>query len=393
MLLQRPMSRAWPAIAALAAVLAPSGPVAADTIYEGPYLPTGSVVTVPTSSSFATSYVVPSSYTTTTYLPTTSVLAAESYIPTYRSTRFRARRYVERTNYVMAPSYYSVAPTSYFLPTSYVLPTTYLSSSYVLPRTYLSSSYVSPASYLLDTELVTTSGSVCCETAAPAVAQRTVSIPPPSIPDQGGSTITSVPSGSSAAPPAISTERRPSAAISSTPSTDDALRSDVNPPVTAAPAPPRPGPGTAAARPQGPDSATPPAPPYPEKKSEELVVPDPGAIGAGPRPNELSYRARKPSSYDVRNILRGNVVSYDSGRPEEGVTVVVSSVTNNYGDRTAMSDALGEFKVSLPDGDWTVKVKMPSGQILGVGRDFVTASSGRVLDPTGRGVGEFLITR
>ena len=59
-----------------------------------------------------------------------------------------------------------------------------------------------------------------------------------------------------------------------------------------------------------------------------------------------------------------------------------------------MTDADGEFKVSLPQGDWVVKVKMPSGSILPVGRDgYLTASSGRITDPSGRNVGQFTITR
>ena len=87
------------------------------------------------------------------------------------------------------------------------------------------------------------------------------------------------------------------------------------------------------------------------------------------------------------------MISADSRLPEEGVTVIVSNVTKNYVDRPSMSDADGEFKVSLPDGDWAVKVKMPSGSVYQVGRDFVTASNGRVVDSSGRNVAEFVISR
>ena len=73
--------------------------------------------------------------------------------------------------------------------------------------------------------------------------------------------------------------------------------------------------------------------------------------------------------------------------------MIISNVTKNYTDRPAMTDADGEFKISLPDGDWTVKVKMPSGTVYPVGRDYVTASNGRVTDASGRNVAEFLITR
>jgi hypothetical protein len=87
------------------------------------------------------------------------------------------------------------------------------------------------------------------------------------------------------------------------------------------------------------------------------------------------------------------VISADSKLREEGVTIILSNVTKSYADRLAMSDAEGEFKVSLPDGDWVVKVKMPSGSVYPVGRDYLTASSGRVTDASGRTVPEFIIAR
>ena len=59
-----------------------------------------------------------------------------------------------------------------------------------------------------------------------------------------------------------------------------------------------------------------------------------------------------------------------------------------------MTDAFGEFKVSLPSGDWALKVKMPSGAILPVGQGgYLTASGGRITDPSGLDVPQFTITR
>jgi hypothetical protein len=144
------------------------------------------------------------------------------------------------------------------------------------------------------------------------------------------------------------------------------------------------------------DTGAPPVPsPAPSGTgANDVPIPAPGQTGAAPRGDETTLRsAQRPTTYDVRNILRGRVVSFDSGRPEEGVTVIVSSRTKSFTDRPAMTDADGEFKVSLPDGDWTVKVKMPSGSIYPVGRDYLTASSGKVIDASGRNVKEFLITR
>ena len=131
----------------------------------------------------------------------------------------------------------------------------------------------------------------------------------------------------------------------------------------------------------------------PPPGSGEIQLPAPGTTGAQPPGDETAFRVNRKPSYDSRNILRGKVVSFDSGRPEEGVSVILSSRARTYTDRPAMTDADGEFKVSLPDGDWTVKVRMPSGTLYPVGRDSLTASSGKVVDGAGRVVKEFLITR
>ena len=138
----------------------------------------------------------------------------------------------------------------------------------------------------------------------------------------------------------------------------------------------------------------PPAAPLQERDPTTFPIPEPGKSGtAAPKADETQFRSARRPSFDGRNILRGRVISADSGRPEEGVTVILSNVTKAYSDRPAMTDADGEFKISLPDGDWIVKVKMPSGSIFTVGRDYVTASSGRVTDSSGRNVAEFRITR
>jgi hypothetical protein len=91
--------------------------------------------------------------------------------------------------------------------------------------------------------------------------------------------------------------------------------------------------------------------------------------------------------------LRGKVISAESKSPEEGVTVIISNMTKQFADRQAMTDADGEFKVSLPDGDWAVKVKMPSGTIFTVRSDYVTASNGKITDSSGRIIADCVITR
>jgi hypothetical protein len=385
-MLHRPMTSVLIASSAFWALLSGTGPARADIFYETAYVPTSSVV-LPTSSILATSYVVPTAYSTT-YLPTSSVYSvgqvlttSATYVPTYRTFRYRPRRYVERTTYLASPTY-SLAPTSYVVPTSYLLPTSYVvPTTYVAPTSYVSTSYITPTSYLLDTGLVTTSASsVICDTVAAAPARPTA--PQSSNTTGNGNAITSEPTN----PSGSSNERRPSGAV------DDGTSSNVSPPVPAPPtAPQKPANATGANPIQEPGPLNTGAPAGPG--ANEVPIPPAGQIGNMPRGDEAFRSSQRPASYEVRNILRGRVVSFDSGRPEEGVTVIVSSRTRTFNDRPAMTDADGEFKVSLPDGDWTVKVKMPSGSVYPVGRDYLTASSGKVIDASGRSVKEFLITR
>ena len=74
------------------------------------------------------------------------------------------------------------------------------------------------------------------------------------------------------------------------------------------------------------------------------------------------------------------------------MTVVLTSRTGKYEDRPTQTNADGEFKVSLPEGDWTVKVTMPTGSVFRVGKA-LTASGGQIVDPAGKNVGEMIIKR
>jgi hypothetical protein len=94
-----------------------------------------------------------------------------------------------------------------------------------------------------------------------------------------------------------------------------------------------------------------------------------------------------------RNVLRGRVVSADSRRIEEGVEVVVSDRLGRFVDRRTQTDADGLFAVSLPEGDWTIKVTMPSGRTLAVSEGDITATAGRVLDKYGRDLTNLVISR
>ena len=70
------------------------------------------------------------------------------------------------------------------------------------------------------------------------------------------------------------------------------------------------------------------------------------------------------------------------------------TVTNRLGktaDRLADTDAYGRYAVRLPDGEWTVKVTMPSGRTYAVSQ--LSVSGGQIIDDQGRDVPTLVITR
>ena len=418
----------------------------ADVVIVPPILPTSSIIAtstyLPTSTILPTTTYLPTSsiVSTSAYLPTSSIVSTSAYLPTStivessylptssyvttvrRGGLFRPRRFVERTTYLGSSSY--LEPTAYYTPTSYfsssLLPTTYVPTTYVssllptsyvvptvatatlVPTTYLPTSIISPTSYVLDSGVIATSAtsSICCDTAPsssvpiPSAPTQTRAVGPRTTVPSTGPAITSQPTnGSTSAVP----ERRPSAIINPAPA-EPPPAVEAQPDVARTAVPPAP--KTPA------DTATPPAPgtldpgPAPEKPGDLPDFGKPGTLGTQPGPpstdEAINRTSMRPSTYPsrpgTRNILRGRVVSWETGRGEEFVTVVLQNRSRVYEDRTAMTDADGQFKVSLPDGDWAVKVKMDSGSVYTVGRG-VTATAGRVLDASSSEVRELLIQR
>jgi hypothetical protein len=389
-MLHRPMSRVLFAVVVCLSLSTMSGPAPADVYFETSYLPTSSVFSL-SPTLLPTSYVVPTSYTST-YYPTSYVATSSVVYPTsttiLRRSFFRPWRYVERS-YYSAP----LATTSYLAPSLNVIPTTYVSASSLLPTTYLSRSYVAPTSYLIDNGVIATSASSSypCETTSSSPMKAPVRLSNGNGGDSGTS-ITSSPSNGAA-----SGERRPQGSVSGM-AGDDGPSSNAAPTIPApVQTPPKPAGNATGANPIAEPPAYDPgantAPGAGANPADSIKIQPPGQTGPGTPPNETTLRTVRRPAFDGRNILRGRVISAESRLPEEGVTVILSNVTRNYTDRPAMTDADGEFKISLPDGDWTVKVKMPSGTVYPVGRDYVTASSGRVIDSSGRNVAQFLITR
>ena len=394
----RPKSLALTAGLLCSSIASLTGSTSADVYVETAYLPTSSILS---TSLLPTSYVVPTAYFPTSYLPTSAVIASDPIVSatstTYvRRSFFRPRRLIERTytSYGLSPTTYlstgsTLLPTSYSMASTPLFLTAYVTRSSLLPTSYLSSYSIAPTSYVIDNGVIATSAtssSYPCETTSTPAPRVTRSTAPRAMSEGiNDSVITSVPSTGPS-----TNERRPQGMVSSTPASEEGMPSNV------APAPPKDPIPPPAVVPGARQETPPPSQPLDEPKPDSIKLPEPGRSGSLPPPqvNETSLlrSARRPS-YDGRNILRGRVVSAESRRPEEGVTVVVSNMTKNYVDRPAMTDADGEFKVSLPDGDWLVKVTMPSGKVYSVGRDYVTAGNGRVVDASGRNVAEFLITR
>jgi hypothetical protein len=82
-------------------------------------------------------------------------------------------------------------------------------------------------------------------------------------------------------------------------------------------------------------------------------------------------------SADRRNILFGSVETED-GRPRGEVPVAVVNRNNTAIRHNGVSNAFGGFAIKVPDGQWSVRVTMPSGNAQTV-RD-ITVRDGKVVD-------------
>jgi hypothetical protein len=405
------------------------------------WIPTTSALAVPTSYVLASSYVMPTSYVvptvySTAYIAESVALEPTTYlVPTYYETWYRRRGLLDRlfsrdrSYYVPTVAYY---PTTYYSPTTYYAPTAYYVPTVYSP-TVLDTSVV-PAEYLV-------SSSACC-------GEVVSSAPVRSVPSYRVAPRTET------APPPRKERERP-ARVESEPTEEPALSSDVGPiqepPARNVKPPggqesvvkPRPEPPKA---PEG-GAESPPVPQLPQREKStaqptpapqpQPVMPAPGSSGTmpgtgkterpgsagaatdlqpplvpegddlqptptqeSPAPGAESIRreARKPVlgmprkvRSEFRNILFGKVRARDTSEPEEGVRVILSSRMNAYEDREALSDAFGRFAVRLPDGDWTVKVAMPSGRIYSVSQ--ITVNNGLITDDNGRDIPSLIITR
>jgi len=98
-----------------------------------------------------------------------------------------------------------------------------------------------------------------------------------------------------------------------------------------------------------------------------------------------------PVSRASRSLLEGTVIDSESQEAEEGVRVILSNRSGAFTDRILTTNNLGQYAVRLPDGDWTVKVTMPSGRVYAVSE--LTISNGKIVDDRGRDIPSLTIRR
>jgi len=330
----------------------------AETVYV---TPTESVLTVPTSYVVPTSYLWPTSYVsptvyTTSYLTSTYYLSPTAYVvPTYSATGYYVPRRLGRSLVPTTRTYYpALTATAWEYPV-------------------VATSAIYPASD--------------CSTAG------IVSTPLPSSP-----TLKTTRNGGAS-------ERRPSGVVDSVPANEPGLNTDRTSPPNSesaggsesttrsggATSLPIPGPA-----PEAPGDARAPVPPGNEPQAGGGGQ----SGGAAGLQGETTRRdVQKPKATDAqikpvsatRGILEGKVISADSGQLEEGVRLIVTHNLKSFEDRIAMTDALGRYAINLPEGDWTVRVEMPSKKTFPVSK--ITVSGGRISDDKGHDVPSLTIKR
>lgn len=364
------------------------------------WIPTSGVVSaplIPTATYIGPSaYVAPTVYATTyvdapVAVPTSYVATSSYVVPTYYETRFRRSLFGRRliptgTRAVYASSY---LPTTLYYPSAYVLPTSYVAPT-VVDRGVVATAYLASTGACCGDAVLAPTTSV--RTVAPEPAPRRAEPARPAPRAQAEDDLDeapALPSDVDEVPPATPRTRpapvqstpkavAPPAATESSPPTPQAVEREKS---TARPEEPAPAPAPKV------DDAPAPAPALPA----DDLLPAPGELGMNTR-----RQALRPSTYDVvdrarRNVLFGRVRERDSGELEEGVRVTLVNRSGIYEDRTALSDAFGRFAVRVPDGDWTVRVVMPSGRVYPVSE--ITVSNGLITDSEGRDVPSLTITR
>jgi Carboxypeptidase regulatory-like domain len=136
------------------------------------------------------------------------------------------------------------------------------------------------------------------------------------------------------------------------------------------------------------------------KATQETGASDAGAAATSSLVRRTTYRTSanssrgdaplSPERQTRRNVLLGRVET-DAGEARDGVQVTVSSRTERGLARSGVSDAFGRFAIRLDDGEWTVRVTMPSGRVYAVKQ--LTVHNGQIVDDEeGRNVPSLIIS-
>jgi hypothetical protein len=413
----------------LAVLVLASGsvPSRAQVLYleTADWLPTASVMALPTSYVVAGTYTVPTSYAiptvyATAYVTRSALLAPTTYVaPTYYETRFRrrglfGRRLVETTRAVYLPTtaYY---PTTYYYPTTFysptVLDTAVVSTGYTTGRSIDCCGGEMLAAVTPEVRMYPSDQAPAAASLVPRNTTRPRQAPLRSQPAEDDystdSNVPELPAREPATKPdaagagagRLESPPNPQLPIreqsTAPPAGSGAVQTKSASPATASPA--------GGAQPQGVNPRTSPTSPIPPPTApaglDDLQrSPSPGNETTGSGSSGERHVSQRPAfsttralRSDYRNVLFGRVKARDTNEPEEGVRVTISNRTNAYADRVALTDAFGRFAVKVPDGDWTVNVAMPSGRAYAVSQ--ITVSNGLISDDIGRDIPSLVITR
>jgi hypothetical protein len=408
-----PWSRALALSGALLALSGAQAPVfghghGGNVVYAAPVetVWVSSSYVVPSSYILPTSYLLPTVYATSYFVPTYTLSPTAYVLPTY----YRASSYVASRRIVERPIYTTTSyefPTTTFYPTAYEFPTT----------TFYPTAYYYPT--VAEYPLVSTAWS-CCDEVAPSTvktvpaettpAPRAARPTPPAASDRIPSEVESTPAAG-ASPQAPKPEEHAPSSYAEPPrrsETERPLPLPLEPGAVSPPAPTAPV--------EDKEMNTIPLPPTrkeaPEKKKKAgAAIPPVAPTSAEPPagtpiepplqlPEEtIRHQARKPvtpfsnppTPRSTESILAGKVVAHETGSAEEGVRITISNRLQTFPERVEKTDALGRFAVRLPDGDWSVKVTMPSGRTYAVSN--ITVSNGKLTDDLGRDIPSLTITR
>ena len=368
--------------------------------------PTSTTISLSTPYVLPTSYVVPSSYVFPRYIessytvdPAVSLLPTGYIETTYRRGLLGRRWIVERP--VVAAYATSYLPTTYvsaYVPTTYVSPT-YYSTSFRVGR-YRPTTYTYYPTTYYPTVYETayrSSADICCDGVVVDSPVRTVQPDSAAIsaPSRSSRELESRPIDDSSIPAYVDTPLPgENTKARSTLRNDAANRADQG--GAASPPEPQPAePDDAASKAAAKGAATPKNAPVqksggsatPKGKAATPVAPADGsdqielipAPGSDDPVRRESMKAIYPRmrTADRRNVLFGSVET-DDGRPRGEVPVSVVNRNNSAIRHNGVSDVFGGFAIHVPDGQWRVRVTMPSGTMQTI-RD-ITVINGKVVD-------------